>query len=150
MRVTYYATTLLFVLAVSQANAQLIPLQTCSLFTTTYVTTINTALGASATVMPGVLSPADALTLKTFIANFVWMANQPAYDAVHVGACAEMGKQAWKRVGYNTEFDVSNPGTAPNALHFNEIKKSGASSAKPASFLALASVGALAHLAGKF
>jgi len=150
MRVTYYATTVLFVLAFTQVAAVPTPIQTCSLWKDTYLTSINSALSASATAEPEPITEAQTTLLKAFLAHYMWMVNQPAYDAVHSGECAELGKQVWKRLGYSTAFDVSHPGTAPIAgTHFNEVK-SGASSVRPGSFLALASVGALAHLAGRF
>ena len=152
MRVTYYATTVLFVFASTQVAAQAVPIltQTCPLFKDTYLTTINLALSAGTGVNPVGILPAQTTTLKEFLAHYMWMVNQPAYDAVHSGVCAELGKQVWKRLGYTADFDVSHAGTAPTiGTHFNEIK-SGASSVRPGSFVALASVGALAHLAGRF
>jgi len=151
MRVTHYATTLLFLLTVAKVGAVPIPFQTCALWKAPYLATINAALSASATAEPVTITPAQTTTLKEFIAYYMWMVNQPAYDTVHVGDCAELGRQVWKRLAYTADFDVSLPGTAPMAtIHFNEILKAAATSAKPASFVALASMGALAHLASKF
>jgi len=152
MRVTCYATTLLFVLAFTQVAAQvvLVPFQRCSLWKEGYLTTINTALGASVTVAPDTITGDQIITLKAFLANYMWMVNQPAYDAVHSGECAELGRQVWKRLGYSADFDVSHPGTAPSIVHFKEVVKSSASSVKPGSFVALTSIGAFAHLASNF
>jgi len=150
MRLTYYATTLLFVLASTQVAAQVTPFQKCSLWKDAHIITINEALGASLTVAPGAITAPQTATLKIFLANFMWMVNQPAYDAVHSGDCAELGRQVWKRLGYSADFDVSHPGTAPSTVHFNEIKvASPASSLKPGGFVALSSIGAFAHLASK-
>jgi len=123
MRVTCYATTLLFVLAFTQVAAQvvLVPFQRCSLWKEGYLTTINTALGASVTVAPDTITGDQIITLKAFLANYMWMVNQPAYDAVHSGECAELGRQVWKRLGYSADFDVSHPGTAPSIVHFKAL-----------------------------
>ena len=111
MRVTYYATTVLFVLAFTQVAAVPTLIQTCSLWKDTYLTSINSALSASATAEPEVITEAQTTLLKAFLAHYMWMVNQPAYDAVHSGECAELGKQVWKRLGYSADFDVSHPGT---------------------------------------
>jgi hypothetical protein len=151
MRVTHYATTLLFLLTVAQVGAVPIPTQTCSLWKSDYLLSINSALSAGTGVEPVAILAAQTTLLKDFLAYYIWMVNQPAYDAVHSGECATLGKAVWTRLGYSADFDVSSPGKAPTAgTHFNEVSKSSASSAKPASFVALASMGALAHLASKF
>jgi len=150
MRVTYYAATLLFLLAIAQVAAVPTPIQTCSLWKDTYLLSINSALSAGTGAEPVAVLPAQTALLKDFLAYYVWMVNQPAYDAVHSGECATLGKAVWARLGYSADFDVSSPGKAPTAgTHFNEVTKSSASSAKPASLVALASVGALAHLVSK-
>jgi len=152
MRFTYYATTLLFVLAFTQVAAQavIVPFQKCSLWTNSHIDTINLALGASLTVVPTAITSAQTTTLKTFLANYMWMVNRPAYDAVHSGDCGELGRQVWKRLGYTADFDPSHVGSAPDGAHFNEIKvTSPASSLKPGGFVALSSIGAFAHLASK-
>jgi len=151
MRWTYYTTTLLFVLAFTQVDAQavIVPFQKCSLWTNSHIDTINSALGASATVVPTAITAAQTTTLRTFLANYMWMVNRPAYDAVHSGECAELGRQVWRRLGYTADFDPSHVGSAPDTAHFNEIKVSPASSLKPGGFVALSSIGAFAHLASR-
>ena len=149
-----------------ESDCTVIPFQQCVLWKEEYLDTINRALGASSTIPPAPVVGTQTETLRTFLAYYIWMVNEPAYSAVHFGDCAALGRAVWARLGYPAAFDPSQPGTMPSAtLHFNELpseaesfnelqgaaayfnvpRRGAASSVQPVhTLLALASVGALA------